>query len=82
MIVPEILLLDRLPGLIGWKDLNRHYLGANKALIEFKGFSDVEEVAGKTDEELSPLSIEENKIFQQQGIKRGKSNNGTFRSTN
>lgn len=65
MLVPEISLLDHLPGHIGWKDLNRHYLGANKALLEFKGFSDVEEVVGKTDEELSPWSIEENKMFQQ-----------------
>lgn len=68
MLFPEISLLDHLPVYIGWKDLNRHYLGANKALLDFKGFSDVEEVAGKTDEELSPWSIEENKIFQQQDL--------------
>lgn len=38
MRVPEISLLDHLPGYIGWKDLNRHYVGANKALLELKGF--------------------------------------------
>ncbi|HAT2070740.1 TPA: PAS domain-containing protein [Legionella pneumophila] len=63
---PEISLLDHLPGYIGWKDLNRHYVGANKALLELKGFRHVEELAGKTDEELSPWAIEENKLFQQQ----------------
>ena len=68
MLVPEISLLDHLPGYIGWKDLNCHYVGANKALLEFKGFSDVDEVAGKTDEELSPESIEENQIFHQQDL--------------
>jgi len=68
MLVPEVSLLDHLPGYIGWKDLNRQYLGANKALLEVKGFSDAEEVAGKTDEELSPWSIKENKIFQQQDL--------------
>ncbi|KTD47640.1 helix-turn-helix transcriptional regulator [Legionella quateirensis] len=68
MLVPEISLLDHLPGYIGWKDLNRHYLGANKALLELKGFSDAEEFFGKTDEELSPWSIEENKLFQQQDL--------------
>ncbi|KTD40548.1 transcriptional regulator LuxR [Legionella parisiensis] len=55
-------------GYIGRKDLNCHSLGANKALLEFKGFVDVGEVAGKTDEELSPWSIEENKMFQQQDL--------------
>ncbi|HGJ5226009.1 TPA: hypothetical protein ACJXEA_000027 [Legionella pneumophila subsp. fraseri] len=57
MRIPEISLLDHLPGYIGWKDLNHHYVGANKALLELKGFRDVEELAGKTDEELSPWAI-------------------------
>lgn len=69
MWVPEISLLDHLPGYIGWKDLNRHYIGANKALLELKGFRHVEELAGKTDEELSPWAIEENKLFQQQDFR-------------
>ncbi|HAT1973098.1 LuxR C-terminal-related transcriptional regulator [Legionella pneumophila serogroup 1] len=68
MLASEISLLDYLPGYIGWKDLNRNYLGANKALLELKGFRDVEELAGQTDEELSPWAIEENKIFQQQDL--------------
>ncbi|HAU1150685.1 TPA: PAS domain-containing protein [Legionella pneumophila] len=68
MLAPEISLLDYLPGYIGWKDLNRNYLGANKALLELKGFRDVEELAGKTDEELSPWAIEENNMFQQQDL--------------
>ncbi|KTD05455.1 PAS and helix-turn-helix domain-containing protein [Fluoribacter gormanii] len=68
MLVPEISLIDHLPGYIGWKDLNRYYLGANKALLEFKGFSDLAEVVGQTDEELSPWSVDENKMFQQQDL--------------
>ena len=68
MLIHEISLLDHLPGYIGWKDLNRHYLGANKALLELKGVRDVEECSGKTDEELSPDSIEENKLFQLQDL--------------
>ncbi|KTD82220.1 helix-turn-helix transcriptional regulator [Legionella waltersii] len=69
MLVPELSLLDHLPGYIGWKNLNRQYIGANKALLKFKGFGDLEELAGKTDEELSPGSIEENKIYQQQDLR-------------
>lgn len=68
MLVPEKSLLDFLPGLIGWKDANRHYLGANKALLATKGFSYAEEIAGKTDEELTPWSIEDNQVYQQQDL--------------
>ncbi|HIC7359607.1 TPA: LuxR C-terminal-related transcriptional regulator [Legionella pneumophila] len=68
MPVPEISLLNHLSGYIGWKDLNLHYLGANKALLELKGFRDIEELAGQTDEDLSPWATEENKMFQQQDL--------------
>lgn len=69
MLVPELSLLDHLPGYIGWKDLNLHYLGVNKALLELKGFNDVDEIAGKSDDDLSPSSIEENRLFQQQDLR-------------
>lgn len=68
MFLPEKSLLDHLSGHIGWKDLNRCYLGANKALLELKGFRDAEGMIGKTDEELSPWSTEDNTIFQQQDL--------------
>lgn len=68
MLITEISLLDHLPGFIGWKDLSRHYIGANKSLLQLKGFSEVDEMAGKTDEELSPDSIEENNLFFQQDM--------------
>lgn len=68
MLVPEKSLLDHLPGYIGWKDVNRHYLGANKALLEMKRLRGIDDISGKTDEELSPSSIEENEIFQQQDL--------------
>src|SRR5690349_14763318 len=68
MLLPEKSLLDHLSGHIGWKDLNRHYVGANKSLLQLKGFRHVEEIAGKSDEELTPDSIEDNKIYQQQDL--------------
>ena len=59
-------LLDHMPGYIGWKDVNRSYQGANKALLELKG---VKDIAGKTDEELSPASIEDNRLFLEQDLR-------------
>lgn len=69
MLFTEKSLLDHLPGMIGWKDVNRHYVGANKALLADKGVSDVDELAGKTDEDLAPESVEENEIYQQQDLR-------------
>lgn len=69
MFLPENSLLDQLSGHIGWKDLNRHYIGANKSLLEFKGFRDIEEITGKTDEELAPSATENNRIFQEQDLR-------------
>lgn len=68
MLIHEASLLDHLPGLIGWKDVNRHYLGANKALLAAKGFRGADDITGKTDEELSPWSAEENEIYQLQDL--------------
>ena len=68
MLVPEKSLLDYLPGFIGWKDANRHYFGANKALLIMKGLIETEEITGKTDEELTPWSIEDNQMYQQQDL--------------
>lgn len=59
-------LLDHLPLQIGWKDVNRHYQGANKALTDFKG---VKDVVGKTDEDLSPSSVDDNQIFLEQDLR-------------
>lgn len=55
-----------MPGLIGWKDVNRSYQGANKALLEFKG---VKDIAGKTDEELSSTDVEDNRVFLEQDLR-------------
>jgi len=59
-------LLDHMPGHIGWKDVNRNYQGANKALLELKG---VKDITGKTDEELSPASVEDNRMFLEQDLR-------------
>jgi DNA-binding CsgD family transcriptional regulator len=69
MRIPEQSLLDHLSGLIGWKDVNRHYLGANQALLKLKGLRNSAEIADKTDEDLSPWSIEDNHIFKQQDLR-------------
>ena len=58
-------LLDHMPGYIGWKDVNLNYQGANKALLELKGVNDI---TGKTDEELSPASVEDNMVFLEQDL--------------
>lgn len=58
-------LLDHMPGHIGWKDVNCSYQGANKALLKYKG---VKDITGKTDEELSPASVEDNRVFREQDL--------------
>lgn len=62
-------LLDHMPGHFGWKDANRSYQGANKALLEFIGVRDLKDITGKTDEELSPESVEDNKVFVEQDLR-------------
>jgi PAS domain S-box-containing protein len=37
---------------IFWKDADRRFLGANKAFLEYYGFSDLNEILGKNDEEM------------------------------
>jgi hypothetical protein len=38
---------------IFWKDERRRFVGANESFLEYFGFKDVEDIFGKTDEELS-----------------------------
>ena len=59
-------LLDHMPGHIGWKDVNRSYQGANKSLLKLKGIKDI---IGKTDEELSPACVENNRVFLEQDLR-------------
>ena len=36
-----------------WKDMNRRFLGVNKAFLEYYGFESEDQVLGKTDEEMN-----------------------------
>lgn len=58
-----------MPGHIGWKDIHRHYLGANKALLELKSLKSLSEITGRTDEELSPASSEDNRMYLEQDLR-------------
>lgn len=62
-------LLDHMPGHIGWKDVNRSYLGANKALLESIGVRHPEDFTGQTDEELAPLFVEDNSVYIEQDLR-------------
>ncbi len=45
--------IDNLPMLVFWKDLNSVYLGCNQQVIQLNGLSSTEEIIGKTDFDLS-----------------------------
>jgi hypothetical protein len=64
----DILLLDCLPGAIGWKDINFKYLGANKGLLQLKGIKDIKEIQGKTDNDVSPVAENDNALFEEQDL--------------
>ncbi len=45
-------LMDTIPQLVSWKDLEGKYLGANQAFMNFFGIQDILQVVGKKTEEL------------------------------
>ncbi|EKD40308.1 MAG: hypothetical protein ACD_75C00099G0001 [uncultured bacterium] len=45
-------LMDTIPQLVSWKDLEGKYLGANRAFMDFFGIQDTQEVVGKSTGEL------------------------------
>jgi two-component system cell cycle sensor histidine kinase/response regulator CckA len=45
-------LMDTIPQLVSWKDLNGKYLGANQAFADFFGTGDSQAVVGKTTKEI------------------------------
>ncbi|VVC76319.1 hypothetical protein AQUSIP_16300 [Aquicella siphonis] len=63
MLLHDNFLLDHIPGHIGWKDVDRVYQGANKALLEFKGVKYPNDITGKTDEEISPPPLKRIECF-------------------
>jgi PAS domain S-box-containing protein len=48
------LVLDNIPQLVHWKDLDLRYLGANKSFGAFFGLRDVDAIIGKCDIDLFP----------------------------
>ncbi|MHC1710753.1 MAG: PAS domain S-box protein [Solidesulfovibrio sp.] len=52
------LVLDNIPQLVSWKDKALRYMGANRAFIEFFGFSDLADLMGRDDFAL-PLRQED-----------------------
>ncbi|HML59432.1 MAG TPA: PAS domain S-box protein [Solidesulfovibrio sp.] len=52
------LVLDNIPQLVSWKDKALRYIGANRAFIEFFGFTDLEDLRGRDDYAL-PLRRED-----------------------
>ncbi|MQN01551.1 MAG: PAS domain S-box protein [bacterium LCO1.1] len=45
-------ILDAIPTGIFWKDIDRKFLGANKAFLDAYGFSSEDAIIGKTDEDM------------------------------
>jgi PAS domain S-box-containing protein len=56
------LVMDNIPQLISWKDVNSTYLGCNKNFARVAGLNDPKEIIGKTDYEL-PWKISEAESF-------------------
>jgi len=46
-------ILNTTDNMIFWKDTERRFLGANEAFLEYYGFSSVDEILGKTDEDMN-----------------------------
>ncbi len=56
------LVMDNIPELISWKDINSTYLGCNKNFARVAGLRDPKEIIGKTDYEL-PWKVSEAESF-------------------
>lgn len=69
MLSLDQVMLDHMPGHIGWKHVDRSYQGANKALLAFKGLNCLNDITGKTDEDISPASTDDNRVFLEQDLR-------------
>jgi PAS domain S-box-containing protein len=47
------LVLDNIPQLLFWKDINLVFLGCNRRVVEFAGLNSADDIIGKTDFDLS-----------------------------
>jgi len=66
--------IDALPQAVFWKDCNLVYLGGSKNFAEHAGFSDVEAVKGKTDDDCSwsPSQTEKYRADDREVLETGK----------
>ena len=61
---------------IFWKDMNRRFLGVNKVFLDYYGFESVNELLGKTDEDLNwhvdpvPFKSDEERVIKNGDIIR------------
>ena len=62
------LVVDSIPQIIFWKDCNSVFLGCNQKLADIWGLSSAEEIAGKTDDDVS--SPKEKSIWYRESDKR------------
>lgn len=62
-----------------WKDKNRRFLGASNAFLAYYGFASVNEILGKTDEEIG-WHVEDDtfKNYEEEILKKGKTINSTL----
>lgn len=69
-------ILSLIPVGVFWKDQNRRFLGANKMFLDYYGFSSVDEILGKTDEDMGwhidpePYRMAELKVINEGEIVR------------
>jgi len=68
MLILNRLILDQLPGCIGWKDTNFKYLGGNKKLLSIKQLEDESELIGYDDTSLAKSDDPLIPIFKQQDV--------------
>ena len=45
-------ILSIIPVGVFWKDKDRRFLGANQMFLDYYGFNSVEDIIGKTDEDM------------------------------
>lgn len=55
--------MDTIPSVIFWKDINGVYLGCNKGFATVAGFSSVEDIIGKTDFDM-PWPLEQTTFYR------------------
>ncbi|MEO1132024.1 MAG: EAL domain-containing protein [Cyanobacteria bacterium J06639_1] len=75
--------LDSIPSMIFWKDLNSVYLGCNETWAGMAGLSHPTEVVGKTDFDLpwTPAEVEAYRASDRQAIASGTPISDVFEST-